>query len=60
MICPHSCDLSKQKNCPGGWNEQNGCPMPEICISEPIGLDGTRCSVPCPDPFMLSIDYNDG
>ena len=26
----------------------NGCSMPDTCVSEPIGLDGIKCSVPCP------------
>ena len=26
----------------------NGCSMPDTCVSEPIGLDGSKCYVACP------------
>ena len=28
----------------------NGCSMPDTCVSEPIGLDESKCYVPCTTP----------
>ena len=46
--CSPPCQLN-YKQCPGGY-DMNGCQDIDTCVSEPIGLDGSKCYVPCPTP----------
>ena len=45
-FCPTLCQAD-QETCPGG-NDQTGCPLPDTCVSNTIGTDGTVCPLMCP------------
>ena len=34
----------------------NGCMMPDTCVSEPIGLDGSKCYVSCLTPPQAPVN----